>query len=147
LDEVAQDTGKYCFGIKDTMTALEMGAIETLVVWENLELLRLQIRNPHTDKEHVLFLTPEQSKDEKLYRDADSGVELDVVENVQFVEWVVSNYKTFGAKLEFITDRSQEGNQFCKGFGGIGGLMRYRVEFEVYDEPDLDNKDSDDDFM
>jgi len=147
LDEVAQDTGKYCFGIKDTMTALEIGAIETLVVWENLELLRLQIRNPHTDKEHVLFLTPEQSKDEKLYRDADSGVELDVVENVQFVEWVVSNYKTFGAKLEFITDRSQEGNQFCKGFGGIGGLMRYRVEFEVYDEPDLDNKDSDDDFM
>lgn len=147
LDEVAQDTGKYCFGIKDTMTALEMGAIETIVVWENLELLRLQIRNPHTDKEHILFLTPEQSKDEKLYRDADSGVELDVVENVQFVEWVVSNYKSFGAKLEFITDRSQEGNQFCKGFGGIGGLMRYRVEFEVYDEPDLDNKDSDDDFM
>lgn len=148
LDEVAQDTGKYCFAIKDTMLALEMGAIETLIVWENLELLRLQIRNPHTDREHVVFVTPEQAKDEKLYRDAESGVELDVADNVQFVEWVVNNYKTFGAKLEFITDRSQEGNQFCKGFGGIGGLMRYRVEFEVYEEPDLDKKlDSDDDFM
>ena len=26
-----------------------------------------------------------------------------------------------GATLEIITDKSQEGAQFCKGFGGIGG--------------------------
>lgn len=26
-----------------------------------------------------------------------------------------------GATLEIITDRSQEGSQFVKGFGGIGG--------------------------
>merc|ERR1712083_1089004 len=48
-----------------------------------------------------------------------------------FVEWIVETYKSFGTKLEFITDRSQEGNQFCKGFGGIGGLMRYKVEFSL----------------
>ena len=24
-------------------------------------------------------------------------------------------------------DRSEEGNQFCKGFGGIGGVLRYSV--------------------
>ena len=41
----------------------------------------------------------------------------DLVDNTLFVEWIVENYKTFGAKLKFITDRSQEGNQFCKGFG------------------------------
>ena len=27
-----------------------------------------------------------------------------------------------GATLEIITDRSQEGAQFVKGFGGIGGM-------------------------
>lgn len=147
LDEVAQDTGKYCFGIKDTMTGLEMGAVETLIVWENLETKRIVIRNPHTDTEEVKLLTPEQAKDEKLYRDPDSGVELDVTDNQQFVEWIVSNYKSFGTKLEFITDRSQEGNQFCKGFGGVGGLMRYKVEFEAFDEPNFEHRDSDDDFM
>ena len=26
-----------------------------------------------------------------------------------------------GAHLEIVTDRSQEGSQFCRGFGGIGG--------------------------
>jgi peptide chain release factor subunit 1 len=147
LDEVAQDTGKYCFGIKDTMQALDMGAVETLIVWENLDLLRLVIKNPHTDVEKVEFLTTAESKNEKLYRDQETGHELTVEDNLMFVEWIVQNYKSFGAKLEFVTDRSQEGNQFCKGFGGIGGLMRYRVEFEVFDDDNVAASDSDDDFM
>jgi len=146
LDEVAQDTGKYCFGIKDTMTGLEAGAVSTLICWENLEIKRLHIKNPHTSSEQVLYVTPEEEKNEKLFRDPESGVELDVLDNTVFVEWIVNNYKTFGAKLEFVTDKSQEGNQFCKGFGGIGGIMRYKLEFDEYEEPDLD-VDSDDDFM
>jgi len=147
LDEVAQDTGKYCFGIKDTMMALEMGAVSTLITWENLDIKRLIIRNPHTGTSETHYKTPEEAKREELYRCPDTGVELEIEENTLFVEWIVENYKTFGTKLEFITDRSQEGNQFCKGFGGVGGLMRYRVEFEQFDEPDFDNVDSDDDFI
>lgn len=48
-----------------------------------------------------------------------------------------------GATLEIITDRSQEGSQFCKGFGGIGGILRYRVEFQnlEYDSDGLDGYD------
>lgn len=146
LDEVAQDTGKYCFGIKETIQGLDMGAVSTLICWENLEIKRLEIRNPHTDRSDVLYVTPEEEKNEKLFRDPESGVELEVVDNKLFVEWIVENYKTFGTKLEFVTDRSQEGNQYVKGFGGIGGLLRYRVEFEDYEEMAA-NIDSDDDFM
>merc|ERR1719336_3564783 len=93
LDEVAQDSGKYCFGIKDTMQGLEMGAVETLICWENLEVVRLVIRNPHTDVSNTHYLTPQDAKNEKLYRDEESGVELEVVEHVAFVEWIVENYK------------------------------------------------------
>jgi len=39
------------------------------------------------------------------------------------LEWLAQNYKKKGAILEFVTDRSQEGSQFCKGFGGIGGVL------------------------
>jgi len=60
-------------------------------------------------------------------------------------------YKSFGAQLEFITDRSQEGSQFCKGFGGIGGILRWKVDFQEMEMlADLDgmNLDNiDDDFM
>jgi len=148
LDEVAQDTGKYCFGIKDTVTGLEMGAIKTLIVWENMTILRITIRSPSQDTKETHFLTPEAAKDEKLYRNKETGEQLEVVENTSFCEWIVENYKTFGTTLEFITDRSQEGNQFCKGFGGVGGIMRYAVQFDQYDEPDeFNDGGSDDSFM
>eukprot|EP00438_Fugacium_kawagutii_P025165 Skav208319 [mRNA] locus=scaffold897:641926:646742:+ [translate_table: standard] len=146
LDEVATDSGKYCFGIHDTMQGLEAGAVETLIIWEQLEIKRLVIRNPHTDTEEVKLVTPEQEKDPKLYVDKDTNVELNVTENEAFLDWIVVNYKNFGTKLEFISDRSQEGNQFVKGFGGVGGLMRYQLEFDTF-EPDVAVSDSDDDFM
>jgi peptide chain release factor subunit 1 len=54
---------------------------------------------------------------------------LEITERVPLVEWLANEYKKFGANIEFVTDRSQEGSQFCKGFGGIGGLLRWRVDF------------------
>jgi len=148
LDEVAQDSGKYCFGIKDTIQGLEMGAVSTLIVWEQLALQRIIIKSPSSGSEETHYLTAEAAKSESLYRDKETGEQLEVSSSMLFVEWIVENYKTFGTKLEFITDRSQEGNQFCKGFGGVGGIMRYSVEFEQYDEPDdFGDAASDDSFM
>lgn len=46
---------------------------------------------------------------------------MELVESQQLLEWLANNYKTFGATLEIITDKSQEGSQFVRGFGGIGG--------------------------
>jgi len=45
FDEISQDSGKYCFGIADTLKALELGAVETLIVWENLDITRFILRN------------------------------------------------------------------------------------------------------
>ena len=45
FDEISQDTGKYCFGIEDTLKALELGAVETLIVWENMDITRYTLRN------------------------------------------------------------------------------------------------------
>lgn len=45
------------------------------------------------------------------------------------LEWFANNYKTFGATLEIVTDKSQEGSQFVKGFGGIGGKCSLQITF------------------
>ena len=45
FDEISQDSGKYCYGIADTLKALELGAVETLIVWENLDITRFVLRN------------------------------------------------------------------------------------------------------
>ena len=45
MDEISQDTGKYCFMVEDTLKALDLGAVEDLIVWDNLEINRFVLRN------------------------------------------------------------------------------------------------------
>lgn len=68
-------------------------------------------------------------------------MELELEDNMPFLEWLANNYKQFGATLEIITDRSQEGSQFVRGFGGIGGMLRYKVDFQSLQCDDLDDFD------
>ena len=144
FDEISQDTGKFCFGVADTLKALEMGAVETLIVWENLDITRFVLKNHGSDQEVIQYLNPEQEKDKANFVDKETGVELELVEKIALLEWLANNYKSFGATLEIVTDRSQEGSQFCKGFGGIGGILRYRVDFQSMEyEPDEDFYDDD----
>ena len=51
-------------------------------------------------------------------------MELELDDDMPLLEWLANNYKSFGASLEIITDRSQEGSQFVRGFGGVGGMLR-----------------------
>lgn len=148
FDEISQDTGKYCYGIDDTLKALDLGACETVIVYENLNIVRYTLKDSE-DNEVVVNVNPELP--DKLYMlDKATGAEMDVVKEELFLEWLAENYKSFGAALEFVTDRSSEGAQFVQGFGGIGALLRYKVNFEqLADESDEDEyyDDSGDDFI
>jgi len=44
FDEIAKDTGKYVFGVKDTLEAMENGSIDILIIYENCEYNRLILR-------------------------------------------------------------------------------------------------------
>jgi peptide chain release factor subunit 1 len=146
FDEISQDTGRYCFGVEDTLKALEMGAVETLICWENLDITRYVLKNHAAGEEKILHLTPVQEKDRTFFVDKETGVELEVADTELLLEWLANNYTSFGAVLEIVTDKSQEGAQFVRGFGGIGGLLRYRVDFQVIElEDGVADFDFDDD--
>jgi peptide chain release factor subunit 1 len=145
FDEIAKDTGQYCFGVDDTLKALESGAVEVLIVWENLDIIRYVLKTPTGEKE-ILFLRPEQAKDKANFIHKETGADLEVEESVVLLEWFANNYKNFGTNLQIVTDKSQEGSQFCKGFGGIGGLLRYRLELTVHDFDEGDFNEDDYDF-
>jgi peptide chain release factor subunit 1 len=88
FDEISMDTGKYCFGVDDTFKALELGAVETLIIWENLETMRYLLRHPSTESETVLFLNKDQEANRELFEDPETKAELEVVEKLTLVEWV-----------------------------------------------------------
>lgn len=96
FDEMTFDTGKYCFTLKSTLSMLEMGALETLIISE----------------------TCEEKHNGEL-----------------FIDWIAENYSAYKINLEVVSDKTGEGTQFVEGFGGIGGILRYKVEI---DEEDLE---------
>jgi len=138
FDEISQDTGKVCYGIEDTLKALELGAAETLIVYENLETMRWELKT--SEGTSVIFHTTKaQEADRSQFMDKETGQEMEVISQMPFLEWLAEKYRDFGATLEFVSDRSSEGNQFVKGFGGIGAILRYKVNFEQL--ADLDDED------
>lgn len=144
FQEISQDTGLICYGIDDTLKALELGAVETLIVFENLEVTRYVLKDS-AGAQHILNLTKQQeTAGREQFMDKETGQEMEIVSQESFLEWIAEHYKDFGTTLEFVSDRSTEGNQFVKGFGGIGGLLRYKVNFEQLNEVDDDDDFYDD---
>jgi peptide chain release factor subunit 1 len=152
--EIATDSGKFCFGIDDTLKALDLGAVESLIVWEDLQMLRYRLKSA-TGEEIVVFSTPEAKagRDKDKFIDKATGLEMENADEPELaVEWFSTTYKEFGCSLEFVSDKSQEGSQFVRGFGGIGGILRYKVDFgnfaSVDDDSDefMDDDEDDSDF-
>jgi peptide chain release factor subunit 1 len=72
-EEIAKDTHMVVYGMLNTMKALEGGALESMMVYENADFFRLQLRNKDTDSVSVLYLKHDEIKNNKNYKDGIHG--------------------------------------------------------------------------
>ncbi|KAK9288920.1 hypothetical protein L1049_017391 [Liquidambar formosana] len=114
FEEISQDTGKYV------------------------------LKHSTTGEIIIKHLNKEQEADQSNFRDSATAAELEVQEKMSLLEWFANEYKRFGCTLEFVTNKSQEGSQFCRGFGGIGGILRYQLDMRSFDELSDDGENYDD---
>jgi len=150
FEQISTDTDMYCFGMRDTMRALEMGAVKTLMLWEELAHKRYVCTSSNWEYPREHYMTEAEAEKEGIFKDEEG--QMVEVEQIDFVEWCACNYKKFGCSLEFVTNKSQEGAQYVRGFQGVGGLLRYKVNFvelnelEKGHESDGDDKAGGEDF-
>lgn len=143
FEEIARDTLMYCYGISDTIKCLEMGAVEKLILWEDSDIVRYEVYEKNEDNPSIYYMTKSQSQNAKFRTEKSVRIE-----EYLLVDWITDNYKKFGCSVELISDKSQEGTQFVRGFGGFGGLLRYRVNLmEMENREDKEYNIDDDDFM
>jgi peptide chain release factor subunit 1 len=151
FQEISLDTGMIVFGVNDTMKALEMSAIDKVMLYDEIECNRYVIKNPVTGETKTWYLNEKQEEDPKYFKDQDSGIDLEIIEQEPLCDWLCVHYGDFGAKVELISDKTQEGFQFVKGFGGIGGTLRYKIDLdEIMDnnaEMGGEDFDPDEDFI
>jgi peptide chain release factor subunit 1 len=131
--EIDRDTGKFCYGIRDIAYAIEQNAIDTLILYEDLEMNRLTLKNRETGEVSFLFASGGQRN---------IGADFEVIEETSATDYFAENYNSLGFSVEFVTDKSEEGSQFCRGFGGIGAILRYKMDVYIHGEVSEDEDDS-----
>lgn len=146
FNEISKDTNKYCYGIKNVIHALEMGAVSNLLIWNELDLIRC-ILNDNTIDGKIIFIKPDEDRSIAFY-DKNENIILDLRDEKLFIEWIIENHKKYGiGELNIITDKTQEGSQLCKGFGGLGCLLRWVVDFDIFENYSKSEDDYLDNFI
>lgn len=69
MAEIATESNKYCYGEDNTLKCLDMGAVDKLIVYENLNTIRVKVRNLSTGSEDIMLVTPKQAKKPETYVD------------------------------------------------------------------------------
>ena len=130
FDEITKDSGKYIYGFIETIDMLASGVVEKLIVWENLEIFRLTFENQNTKEEKIEIVEKDKAYSSTFLEKLEVQDGLKILKIELLSEWIVNNRTNFGTTLFFVSDKTPEGHQFKKGFGGIGGILRYAVNVE-----------------
>ena len=117
------DGGLSVYGEKMVKNALLIGAVDTLMLSENIRKVRLGLVCPTCGarKEELAKDSTEEFKCEK------DGA---LMRNESVEDLVGELHKLADAhntKVEFISGESEEGELLMKAFGGITGILRFRI--------------------
>jgi peptide chain release factor subunit 1 len=135
FSEMSKPDGKFCVSTKDVMTALEIGAVKELIVWDELKIWRheyfINSKTSSVKKKKIIYLKDGVVAMDKIIEEKTEMEEYKLVSSSLLLEWLMSN--NCGANLHLVCDRSSEGSQFCNGLEGLGGILQYNVDFSMND--------------
>jgi peptide chain release factor subunit 1 len=127
FDSITQNTEKVSYGINEVIKLLEMGAVKKIIVCESINYIRRTLMNKENKEEtKIAYVNPDQDRAvESKWMTSDE---------IDFLEWLAENYKKYGIVLSIVTANTDLGSQFMKGFGGVGAILRYKVNMDLLDE-------------
>ena len=116
------DGGLAVYGEREVREYLEKGAVDILLISEGLRKYRVRWKCPQCGKEISETIRGEVPTKKCPECDTD----MDIVEKKDLIEEYYELADASGAKVELISDESEEGKIFANAFGGIAAILRYR---------------------
>lgn len=120
-----KDDELVVYGLRDTLNALEMGALDSLLLSEHAPFIAIKYKCKQCGYEGVLV---------RLKKDASLPIKCESCgsEEVEKEEMSVKKYlkeraELYGTSFYLISEDSPEGKQFTM-FSGIGGILRYKLK-------------------
>ncbi|MFX0163411.1 MAG: peptide chain release factor aRF-1 [Candidatus Hodarchaeota archaeon] len=132
LEHLAKDTGYITYGEKEIRDALQQGAVDTLIISEGLDKVRIKIQCQSCDYEEEKTLPREkvEKEEEKLGErhcpECNSSL-LSIVEKTDIVKELGELAEGTGTNVEIISTDTEEGSQLLNAFGGLAAILRYKT--------------------
>jgi len=108
-------------GLEKTLKALEMGAVNELIIVENFEYVRKYLVCENGHRKTLIA-----KKDERVNCDV-CGKLMNMEKEEELFDEIVLKAEELGAKVNIVSDETEEGKGF-KSMGGIGAILRFKIE-------------------
>lgn len=132
LEQLAKDTGYVTYGEREVREALQQGAVDTLILSEGLDKVRIKIQCQSCDYEEEKTLPREkvEKEEEKLAErhcpKCKSSL-LSIIEKTDIVKELGELAEEKGTSVEIISTDTEEGTQLLNAFGGLAAILRYKT--------------------
>ncbi|HEX17629.1 MAG TPA: peptide chain release factor 1 [Thermoplasmatales archaeon] len=126
---VKREKSLAVYGEEEVRRALEMGAVDTLLLSEDLDRYRVKLRCESCGREEEVTTgraeIEEMEKKGRRCRACD-GIMV-IKEKIDVIEELSKKALEMGTKVELISKDSEEGATLLNTFGGIAGILRYNL--------------------
>ncbi|MFB6147965.1 MAG: LAGLIDADG family homing endonuclease, partial [Candidatus Nanohaloarchaea archaeon] len=123
FDNLREENGKSEYGVQAVKKALEMGAVDTLLISEDVELYeaRYECGNGHEEEIYEQEAEIEDSKE-----CSECGEEMELRELSDIVDAFGDKAEEMDSDVELISTDHEEGRRL-DNLGGVAAILRYRI--------------------
>ena len=129
---IKEDGGLAAYGEKEVMKYLQMGAVDTLIVTDNINMSRITIKCNNCDFTEEMNVKndelPKVEEDLKTKTCPNCGGMPYIDETEDIIEYFARLCDESGANLKIVSTDTEEGSQIYKAFKGIAAILRYRLD-------------------
>jgi peptide chain release factor subunit 1 len=134
MKEISNDTGLATYGLEDVQKALNYGAVDTLILSESLDTLKLVVECSNCDFREVhTSQTREVGDLESTLQDKNcpecGSNAFNIVKKVSLIEELGEMAESTGSEIEIISSQTEEGEMLYSTFGGIVAILRYKINY------------------
>ncbi|MFX1588445.1 MAG: peptide chain release factor aRF-1 [Promethearchaeota archaeon] len=134
MKEIANDSGMVTYGLEDVQKALNMGAVDILILSEKLDTYKVKIEcsncgyieNRTTTEQNIANL--ESSVQEESCPKCNSNT-FNVTDNISMIEELGGIANTMGTEIDIISSETEEGEMLYSTFGGIVAILRFKLNY------------------
>ncbi|NHK32881.1 MAG: peptide chain release factor 1 [Asgard group archaeon] len=132
LSELGKDTGLVAYGQKEVLRAIKAGAVASLLISEELDVIQTKTVCPQCDYSKLEAVKARdfvEFEDEIIKSNCPncSSSKLTIEETEDFVEELGKQALETGASIEIISTDTEEGMILYKSFGGLVAILRYSL--------------------